>query len=140
MSTYFLAQAPQVSIRVITASLACCTLEIESAIARGELVPLPDSGQVDDTLVSVFVIAGTVTDALLPSVLEVIKRSPKSQVMSFGACATSGGPYWDSPPVTKGIDQFVDVAIYVAGCPPRPEAFVEALRELSRVGSDEVTV
>ena len=81
----------------------------------------------------VIVIAGTVTDALVPSVLDRIEQYPDAQIMSFGACATSGGPYWDSPPVSKGIDQFADVAIYVAGCPPRPEALVAALVELAEI-------
>jgi NADH:ubiquinone oxidoreductase subunit B-like Fe-S oxidoreductase len=33
--------------------------------------------------------------------------------------------------VSKGIDQFVEVATYVAGCPPRPEAFIQAIRDLA---------
>lgn len=136
MTTYSLASDSSVVIDVITASLACCTIEIEAAISRGDLVPCGS----ESTPVSVIVVAGTVTDALLPRVLDLIGKTPTAQVMSFGSCATSGGPYWDSPPVTKGIDQFTEVSVYVAGCPPRPEAFVEALRELSHVVSDEVTV
>jgi len=116
-----------VSIEVVSASLACCTLELQAALNSGALIRASES----DTGPSVIVIAGTVTDALAPSVIELIQAHPGSKVMSFGACATSGGPYWDSPPVSKGIDQFVKVAAYVAGCPPRPDAFIQAIQELS---------
>jgi NADH-quinone oxidoreductase subunit B len=112
----------------MTAGLACCTLEVEAAVAGGHLVPIHGDA---DKEPQVIVIAGTVTDALVPSVLEHIEQYPHAQIMSFGACATSGGPYWDSPPVSKGIDQFADVAVYVAGCPPRPEALIAALVELA---------
>lgn len=129
MSRYQVAGESALHVEVITAGLACCTLEVEAAVASGLLAPLESVGDPQ-----VIVIAGTVTDALLPAVMEKIDRYPQAKIMSFGACATSGGPYWDSPPVTKGIDQFADVSMYVAGCPPRPEALVAALVELAHKG------
>lgn len=127
VTRYALTSDPSVSVEVISASLACCTLELQAALSSDALMHVPES----DTGPSVIVIAGTVTDALVPSVIDLIHAHPGTKVMSFGACATSGGPYWDSPPVSKGIDQFVEVAVYVAGCPPRPDAFVQAIQELS---------
>lgn len=129
MPRYRLSRDPQIEVEVVTAGLACCTLEVEAAVVSGQLEPVEQSQA--SAAPSVVVIAGTVTDALLPSVLTLIDSYPSAKLMSFGACATSGGPYWDSPPVTKGIDQFADVHLYVAGCPPRPEALTQALKELA---------
>ena len=58
------------------------------------------------------VISGTVTDRLAPAVVAIVDAAGAASVrrptvISFGACASSGGPYWDSYAVTKGIDQLV---------------------------------
>jgi NADH-quinone oxidoreductase subunit B len=81
----------------------------------------------------VFIVAGTVTDKLAPLVVQAYQRVPAPKwVLSFGACSNSGGPYWDSYCVTKGVDQLIPVDVYVPGCPPRPEALLRALDVLAR--------
>ena len=80
--------------------------------------------------------SGTVTDRLAPVVAALIDAGLASSgrrptVISFGACAASGGPYWDSYAVTKGVDQLVPVDIYIPGCPPTPEALAAVLDRLT---------
>ena len=50
-------------------------------------------------------------------------------VVAFGACAITGGPYWDSYSVIPGADQVVPVDIHVPGCPPSPQELAVALQQ-----------
>lgn len=122
------------SVYVVDVGLACCTLEFEAA-AYGRkaadfdrIEDLPAASQV------VVVISGTVTDKLTGPVHTIVSRirsvAPSAAVVAFGACASAGGPYWDSYSVTKGIDQLVEVDAYVPGCPPPPEALASIVDEL----------
>jgi NADH-quinone oxidoreductase subunit B len=119
--------APGLRVSVLDLGLACCAVEFAAAVARGLLVePAPDAGDPDLT---VLVVSGTVTDALVPAVLSAYDAlTGPVAVVSFGACSNTGGPYWDSYAVTKGVDQVLPVRAYVPGCPPRPEALVDGLR------------
>jgi NADH-quinone oxidoreductase subunit B len=118
-----------ISLRVFDAGLACCAVEVSAALRRfAELLPAPPG---EATGVHVLVVAGTVTDKLAPLVRDAYRALPEPRlVLSFGACSNSGGPYWDSYCVTKGVDQIIPVDVYVPGCPPRPEALVHGLRLL----------
>jgi NADH-quinone oxidoreductase subunit B len=81
----------------------------------------------------VLVVSGTVTDAMAPAVRALYEQLTGPRfVVSYGACSNSGGPYWDSYAVTKGVDQIVPVDVYVPGCPPGPKALLDALRALPR--------
>jgi NADH-quinone oxidoreductase subunit B len=117
------------SLRVFDAGLACCAVEVAAALRRGAALAAAGAGAAGSgTPLNVFVVAGTVTDKLAPFVLQAFQDTPQPRrVLSFGACANSGGPYWDSYCVTKGVDQFIPVDVYVPGCPPRPEALLEGL-------------
>ena len=117
------------SLVVGTIGLACCVVETEAATAgRPELTSLPADARV------VLAVAGTVTDAVAPLVAATIADHPGAAVVSFGACASAGGPYWDSPVVTKGIDQLVAVDHYLPGCPPSPAALAALLESEYRRG------
>ena len=115
------------SLWVLDAGLACCAVECAAALRRVD--PPGEGGQgAAPEQTSVLIVAGTVTDKLAPLVLRAYERMPgRRSVISFGACSNSGGPYWDSYCVTKGVDQFIPVDLYVPGCPPRPEALLDGL-------------
>ena len=117
---------------VFNLGLACCAIEVVAAsMRRPELLTAATAGDGKRRHADVLVISGTVTDQLAPVVLELYAGfDPPPYVMSFGACSNSGGPYWDSYCVTKGVDQLIPVDVYVPGCPPRPEAFVSALQDI----------
>jgi NADH-quinone oxidoreductase subunit B len=119
-----------VLLRVFDAGLACCAVEVSAALRRfADLLPRVPGGNAAP--VHVLVVAGTVTDKLAPLVLRAYRDLPEPRlVLSFGACSNSGGPYWDSYCVTKGVDQLIPVDGYVPGCPPRPEALLHGLRLL----------
>ena len=119
------------SLYVVEVALACCTLEFGAAARSVREVPPPGPDAR-----AVVVISGTVTDQLAPAVTAIVDAAAKQvlarpTVIAFGACASSGGPYWDSYAVTKGIDQLVPVDVYVPGCPPTPEALLAVLDQVS---------
>ncbi len=123
------------AVHVLDLGLACCGVEVMAALADGSrTVPSSTDAEPAPVAAHVLLVSGTVTDVLAPVVARAHEAMPEPRyVLSVGACCATGGPYWDSYSVTKGIDQLVDVHVSVPGCPPRPEAVLEGLRALGRV-------
>ena len=118
------------ALTVLNVGLACCAVEamVASLGLSDPKGTVPVAGQ--DRTIEVLIVSGTVTDRLAPLVRDLYDSLPGVQVLSFGACANSGGPYWDSYCVTQGIDLVLPVDAYVPGCPPRPAALIAALAAL----------
>jgi NADH-quinone oxidoreductase subunit B len=123
---------------VFDLGLACCAVEfVASTLARPDVLrpasatPASEPPHAAAVRVDVMVVSGTVTDKMAPLVKRIYDQMPEPKyVVSFGSCANSGGPYWDSYCVTKGVDQIVPVDVYVPGCPPRPESLLQGIAKL----------
>lgn len=121
------------SLWVFNFGLACCAIEfIAASMARHDfirlgVIPFANGPRQADLMV----VSGTVTDKMAPAVRRLWEQMPEPKyAISFGACSNSGGPYWDSYCVTKGVDQIIPVDVYVPGCPPRPEALLQGIVRL----------
>jgi NADH-quinone oxidoreductase subunit B len=113
---------------------ACCGIEFMGVVSSmydvsrfgAELVRF--SPRQADLLI----IAGTITYKMAPVLQRIYDQMCEPKwVLSVGACATSGG-FYDCYCTVPGMDEIVPVDMYVAGCPPRPEAFLEAIVSLQK--------
>jgi len=124
-----IAWARKSSVWPMPMGISCCAIEMMAVgdpkydIARfGSEVMRFTPRQCD-----LMIVAGTVTYKMAPVVRKIYDQMPEPKwVIAMGACTSSDGMY-RSYSVVQGIDQFLPVDIYLAGCPPRPDNLLHAL-------------
>ncbi|PHX76123.1 MAG: hypothetical protein CK545_01495 [Actinobacteria bacterium] len=107
--------------------LACCALEAYAFRATcRESLSSPSE--------VLLLVSGTLTTALSSQIQAAVAQFQTylpelpHRIVAVGACATSGGPYWDSPTVIPGLAEMgIEPDLFIAGCPPSPQAISNAL-------------
>ncbi|MFB8788316.1 MAG: NADH dehydrogenase subunit K [Potamolinea sp.] len=119
---------------------ACCFIEFAALIGsrfdfdRFGLVPRSSPRQAD-----LIITAGTVTMKMAPALVRLYEQMPEPKyVIAMGACTITGGMFSvDSPTTVRGVDKLIPVDVYIPGCPPRPEAIIDAIVKLRKKVADE---
>ena len=122
---------------------ACCFIEFAALIGsrfdfdRFGLLPRCSPRQAD-----LIITAGTVTMKMAPALVRLYEQMPDPKyVIAMGACTITGGMFsMDSPSAVRGVDKLIPVDVYIPGCPPRPEAIIDAIVKLRKKISNESLV
>jgi len=121
---------------------SCCFIEFASLIGsrfdfdRFGLVPRSSPRQAD-----LIITAGTVTMKMAPSLVRLYEQMPDPKyVIAMGACTITGGMFsTDSYSTVRGVDKLIPVDVYLPGCPPKPEAIIDAVIKLrKKVAQEEI--
>lgn len=119
---------------------ACCFIEFAALIGsrfdfdRFGLVPRSSPRQAD-----LIITAGTITMKYAPILVRLYEQMPEPKyVIAMGACTITGGMFsMDSPTAVRGVDKLIPVDVYIPGCPPRPEAIIDAIIKLRKKISND---
>lgn len=114
---------------------ACCFIEFAALIGsrfdfdRFGLVPRSSPRQAD-----LIITAGTITMKYAPVLVRLYEQMPEPKyVIAMGACTITGGMFSvDSHSAVRGVDKLIPVDVYIPGCPPRPEAIIDAIVKLRK--------
>lgn len=118
---------------------ACCFIEMMSMFAarfdfdRFGLKPWASPRHAD-----LMITAGTITMKMAPTLVRLYEQMPEPKyVIAMGACTITGGMFSaDSPTTVRGVDKLIPVDVYLPGCPPRPEAVIDAIIKLRKKIAD----
>lgn len=114
---------------------ACCFIEFAATLgARFDLDRLGVFPRMSPRQADLIITAGTITMKMAPALVRLYEQMPEPKyVMAMGACTISGGMFSaDSPTAVRGVDKLIPVDVYIPGCPPRPEAILDAIVKLRK--------
>ncbi|MBR5551242.1 MAG: NADH-quinone oxidoreductase subunit B [Muribaculaceae bacterium] len=123
------------SIWPLTFATSCCGIEFVSlGAARYDMARFGwEVARSSPRQADFMMVAGTIVHRMAPVMRRLYDQLAEPKyVIACGGCAISGGPFRKSYHVVKGIDEIVPVDVYLPGCPPRPEAMIYSIMQLSR--------
>lgn len=114
--------------------LSCCGIELMAMIGpKFDIARFgAEAARFSPRQCDVMIVAGTLTWKMAQAARTIYDQMPEPKwVIAMGVCSSTGGMY-DSYAVVQGIDSILPVDIYVPGCPPRPDAVIDALLKLQK--------
>lgn len=127
----------------MTFGLACCAIEMMgTAASRYDVARFgAELFRASPRQSDLMIVAGRVAQKMAPVVKNLYDQMPSPKwVIAMGDCASCGGVF-NNYAVLQGVDKVIPVDVYVPGCPPRPEALIDAIMKLQKriaaVGSQE---
>lgn len=119
----------------LTFATSCCGIEFVSlGAARYDMARFGwEVARSSPRQADFIMVAGTIVHRMAPVLRRLYDQMAEPKyVIACGACAISGGPFRNSYHVVRGVDRIIPVDVYLPGCPPRPEAMIYSIMQLSR--------
>ena len=121
---------------------ACCFIEFSAMLgSRFDLERFGIFPRMTPRQADLMITAGTITMKYAPALIRLYEQMPEPKyVIAMGACTITGGMFSvDSPNVVRGVDKLIPVDVYLPGCPPRPEAIMDAIIKLrKKIGNESI--
>jgi NAD(P)H-quinone oxidoreductase subunit K len=119
---------------------ACCYIELAALFAsRFDLDRMGIFPRTSSRAADLLITAGTITMKFAPALVRLYEQMPEPKyVIAMGACTITGGMFsTDSHTAVRGVDKLIPVDVYLPGCPPRPEALLDAIIKLRKKIANE---